>query len=104
MAKVVGLECVRCGTLYPPEHYAEDCPKCRQEASSNLAVVYDASMRKPREKPTPTLGNSLWRYGDVLPVDKGAAASLREGGPPLHSIRRTGREIGLPNLFAKDET
>jgi threonine synthase len=102
MAKVIGLECVRCGTLYPPEHYAEDCPKCRQEASSNLAIVYDASVRKPREKPT--LGNGLWRYGDVLPVERGAAVSLGEGGSPLHSLPRIGREIGLPNLFAKDET
>jgi threonine synthase len=104
MAKVIGLQCVRCGTLYPPDHYAEDCPRCRSQASSNLAVSYEPSFRKPRCKPGAGSNNDLWRYGDVLPIDDSNAVKLGEGGSPLHRLERLGRMIGLPGLFAKDET
>jgi len=104
MAVVVGLRCVRCGTLYPADHYADDCPACRAVARSNLAVAYDDALRVPRGKPSTEAGRGLWRYGDVLPVAKEDAVSLGEGGSPLLHLDRTGRGIGIPGLFGKDET
>jgi threonine synthase len=104
MKLVAGLECIRCGTLYPPEHYSDDCPRCRKEAPSNLAVAYHASMRRPRAKPDSGAGADLWRYGDVLPVSRADAVSLGEGGSPLHRLECTGRALKLDHLFAKDET
>jgi threonine synthase len=104
MEHVVGLECVRCGTLYPVNHYAEDCSQCRAVAPSNLTVAYDASVRKPRAKPDHRTGHGLWRYGDVLPVVRADAVSLGEGGSPLHHLERTAGALKLTHLFAKDET
>jgi threonine synthase len=102
MPSVAGLECVRCGTLYPADHYAEDCPRCRANAPSNLAVAYDTSMRRPRPKPSQGIG--LWRYADLLPVGCSNGITLGEGGSPLHELKRAGRALALDYLFAKDET
>ena len=104
MANVLGLQCVRCGAHYPADFYAEDCAACRPIARSNLMVVYDDSLRLKRDKPTSDAGRGLWRYGDLLPVDEAEGVTLGEGGSPLHRMDRAGAELGVANLFGKDET
>jgi threonine synthase len=104
MELVVGLECVRCGSSYPPDHFADDCPLCRPVAPSNLAVTYAPPVRSPRGKPDQRAGAGLWRYGDVLPVRRADAVSLGEGGSPLHHLENVGRHLKLGGLFGKDET
>ena len=104
MEHVAGLECVRCRTHYPANHYGEDCPKCRGIAPSNLVVAYDASLANPRAKPDAKAGFGLWRYGELLPVGKADAVSLGEGGSPLHRLKTSGAALKLSHLFAKDET
>lgn len=104
MAAVLGLQCIRCGARYPADYDAHDCPACRSVARSNLTVIYDDSLRKPRPKPTEGSSRGLWRYGDVLPVAEADGVSLGEGGTHLHRLSRAGEAVGLRNLFAKDET
>ncbi len=104
MAKVVALQCARCGAQYPADRYAEDCLACRPSARSNLEVVYAEELRAHRPKPNGAAGSGLWRYGDLLPVDQSEAVSLGEGGSPLHRLARIGNALGIQSLFAKDET
>lgn len=104
MALVLGLECVRCGTRYAADHFAEDCTACRPATRSNLMVAYDETMRRPRPKPSAQAGHGLWRYGDLLPVDQSEGVSLGEGGSPLHRLDRIGADLGLTHLYGKDET
>jgi threonine synthase len=104
MAEVIALACIRCGTRYSPDHFAEDCTECRPIARSNLTVVYSETFRGPREKPIAAARWDLWRYGDVLPVSAEEAVSLGEGGSPLHRLSNVGAALGMANLFAKDET
>ena len=104
MATVLGLQCVRCGARYPADHFAEDCPACRPVARSNLMVVYDEALRTARAKPAADAERGMWRYGDLLPVDRADGVSLGEGGSPLHRLDRAGGDIGVANLFGKDET
>jgi threonine synthase len=104
MELVVGLECVRCGSPYPPDHYASDCPRCRPVAPSNLTVTYAPSVRVPHPKPDHRADAGLWRYGDVLPVRRADAVSLGEGGSPLHRLDRITKHLKLGHLFGKDET
>ena len=104
MARVVGLRCLRCSASYPADHYAEDCPSCRHVTRSNLVVVYDGAMLRPRPRPSVPLGAGLFRYGDLLPVVPEHAVTLGEGGSPLYPLGRAGAELGLDELFAKDET
>lgn len=46
---------------------------------------------------------SLWRYADRLPFEAQAAVSLGEGLTPLLAATRLGAEIGVANLFIKNE-
>jgi threonine synthase len=102
MAKVAGLRCVRCGSRFGVHDYASDCPKCRNDAPSNLMVEYDAILAA---RPEPSLSDhGLWRYGDILPVNSSEAISLGEGCTPLHRLPALGRCLGLDGLFGKDET
>lgn len=104
MARVLGLQCIRCGAPYPAAHYARDCPACAPTVRANLTIVYDELLRRRRPKPTSAASRGLWRYGDVLPVAEEDGVSLGEGGSQLHHLSRSGRSIKLRNLFAKDET
>jgi threonine synthase len=104
MAAVLGLRCIRCGTSYPADHFAQDCPACRPVTRSNLVVVYRDGLQAPRAKPAADAGGGLWRYGDLLPVERGEGVSLGEGGSPLHRLDRAGASIGVAHLYAKDET
>lgn len=48
---------------------------------------------------------SLWRYRELLPVERDEnVVSLGEGMSPLLAVPRLGRELGLTNLFVKDES
>jgi threonine synthase len=46
----------------------------------------------------------MWRWAELLPVvDAGNIISLGEGDTPLLPLPRLGRQLGLPNLYLKDE-
>jgi len=47
----------------------------------------------------------MWRWHEMLPVrDPENIVSLGEGDTPLLSIPRVGKDLGLSNLFVKDES
>ncbi|MEO8467356.1 MAG: threonine synthase [Gammaproteobacteria bacterium] len=75
------------------------CPACQ----APLLARYDLS----RAKRTLNLAalkdrvRSMWRYAEVLP--KAEPVSLGEGLTPLVHTRRYGAELGLENLYVKDE-
>jgi len=102
MDKVAGLKCLRCSTAYPRDHFAEDCPVCRSIAPSNLVVDYRSLANLSRPKPTD--GGGLWRYDELLPLDRHHAVSLGEGGSPLLALDRIGSKLQIRRLLAKDET
>ncbi len=52
----------------------------------------------------PVSARNLWRFKSLLPVRPAAPASLGEGATPLVHLERLGRRLGLPRLFAKDES
>src|SRR5690606_30738397 len=47
--------------------------------------------------------SSLWRHADMLPCAASEAVSLGEGLTPLLPAPKLGEELGVPNLFIKDE-
>ncbi len=104
MGHAVGLQCVRCATQYAFDHHDRDCPTCRPNVRSNLVVSYDSALRVKRERPTTGAARTLWRYGDVLPVSSDEAVSLGEGNSPLHRLETIGAELGMKNVFGKDES
>ena len=102
MPKVLGLRCRECGTEYElqPTHVCEMC-------FGPLDVVYDyeaikKTVSRERIEDGPP---SMWRYRDLLPVeDEDAIVTLGEGLTPLIKADRLGAELGLKNLYLKNDT
>src|SRR5579864_874881 len=102
MPKVVGLRCRECGTEYELQatHVCEMC-------FGPLDAVYDVALlrktvsrRRIEEGP-----KSMWRYRDLLPVeDSVQVVTLGEGMTPLVKAERLGAELGLTNLYLKNDT
>jgi len=102
VAKVIGLRCRECGTEYELQatHVCEMC-------FGPLDVVYDTdalrklvSRRRIEEGP-----KSMWRYRDLLPVEESVpVVSLGEGFTPLIKADRLGEQLGLRNLYLKNDS
>jgi threonine synthase len=91
------LRCFNCHTEYPARTTDYACGKCR----GLLEIGFDIS---PRRIPWKSRSLGVWKYREVLPVnDDRFITSLYEGGTGLHRCHRLGREIGLKNLYVKNE-
>ncbi|MGY8642563.1 MAG: threonine synthase [Verrucomicrobiales bacterium] len=95
------LECPKCSTSYASEEVQHLCT-----CGSPLLVKYD--LDKVRENMTKEMvagrAPDLWRYRELLPVvDEENIVTMGEGMTPLLKLDRLGAEIGMTNLFLKDE-
>jgi threonine synthase len=67
----------------------------------DLAAVAAAMTKEEVARRAPT----MWRYRELLPVeDESRIASLGEGMTPLLPCERLGAELGLTDLWVKDES
>jgi threonine synthase len=90
------LHCGSCGTRYERDPLLFQCTKPGCEAP--LEVRY------PAEAFAPDLafeGSGVWRYQPLLPVPR--AVTLGEGATGLHRCERLGQELGIPELYVKNE-
>ena len=102
MAKLLGLRCRECGAEYELQatHVCEMC-------FGPLDVVFDyAALKKRVTRESIEQGPpSMWRYRDLLPVeDSTPVVSLGEGFTPLVKADRLGAELGLRNLYLKNDS
>ncbi len=102
MSHVEGLRCRECGTEYELQatHVCEMC-------FGPLDVVYDyAAIKKRMSRDSIAAGPpSMWRYRDLLPLeDEAPIVTLGEGFTPLVKADRLGAELGLKNLYLKNDT
>ena len=105
-ARVLGLQCLRCRSRFDEPRLFTGCPRCRKQGVAvNLTVEYDLAplMRATPETFAPT-GKGLWRFGHLLPARSARPVTLGEGATPLVHLERLGRRLGLPRLYAKDES
>jgi threonine synthase len=98
---VSGLRCRECGRTYPAEalHVCDFC-------FGPLEVTYDyervaATISRERIESGP---RSIWRYADLLPVRDPAPVDLGAGFTPLVRADRLAAELGLGELWIKDDT
>ncbi|MFZ5864145.1 MAG: threonine synthase [Nitrospirota bacterium] len=101
MDKIKGLKCRECGKLYRPDplHVCEFCfgpleVDYDYDAIAN-AITRDSIARGP---------NSLWRYIDLLPVEREATVGLHGGMTPMIRAHRLGQALGLDELYLKNDT
>lgn len=100
---VTHLYCSSCAEKYEPNRLYNLCAACGKP----LLVAYDldAARKTLTKESLKTRFSSLWRYGEVLPVENCEnIVSLGEGWTPLHHAKNLGAAVGLPNLFIKDES
>lgn len=96
------LECPKCQFKTEPHKFMQLCPEC----GAPLLVRYDLEKVKASVKKEDLLQRQpdLWRYKELLPlVDESNKVSLGEGMTPLIHTGKIGKEIGVPNLYVKDE-
>ncbi len=96
------IHCPKCGVSYPKGRVHTLC-RC----GSPLLVEYD--LRAARNGLTREMlsgrPSSMWRYSEMLPVsDHTSIITLGEGFTPLIQVPRLGTDLGLDNLYIKDES
>ena len=97
------LECTSCGLHHEWSRLQNLCTSCQKPLFAVVDLV-EAGRTLTREA-LPTRQKSLWRYREVLPLPADVEpVSLGEGGTPLLRAARFGDEIGLRNLWIKDES
>src|SRR6266536_2601894 len=100
---VTHLECAACGL----EHEAQRLQNLCRECGKPLLVKYDLDQAKRNLTKESLAGRraDLWRYREVLPVESDEnIVSLGEGWTPLLHAMRLGQELGLGELYIKDES
>jgi threonine synthase len=98
---VTGLRCRECARPYPAQalHVCDYC-------FGPLEVVYDyerirAELTRERIASGP---DTIWRYAPLLPVDDPAPIDLGAGFTPLVRADRLAAELGLGELWIKNDT
>jgi threonine synthase len=66
-----------------------------------VALVCDP----PQDQPVPSNGSGagIWRWSAALPVDRRHAVSLGEGDTPLLPLARVAGDVGVKDLYVKNE-
>lgn len=104
MEFVQGLQCVFCGTRYPPR-VLFTCPTCGVSGILDVRYDYPAIARRLTRRALANrrdLGH--WRYRELLPIREGALLpDLLVGGTPLTAARSLARYLGLRQLHLKDD-
>lgn len=100
---VTHLQCAACGLKHEARRLQNLCVECGKP----LLVHYD--LRRAGESLTkeslPTRRADMWRYREVLPVRRDEnIVSLGEGWTPLIKVPRLGAEVGVNDLYIKDES
>lgn len=100
MTYVRGLVCRECARPYPAEalHACEWC-------FGPLEVVYDyeAIAAVVSREAIAAGPHSIWRYAPLLPVEAVGAVSLGAGSTPLVRAERLAAELGLGELWIKND-
>jgi len=101
MSFIRGLECKECDAGYPVEPRMM-CDACFGPVE--VAYDYDAMRGVVTRESIEAGPRSLWRYRDLLPIDGEPVAGLRSGFTPLVRANRLARELGVRELYIKDDS
>ena len=101
MPFIEGLRCRECGRTYPAAalHVCDFC-------FGPLEVTYDyEGMARTVSRERIAAGpHTIWRYADLLPVDDTSPVDLGAGFTPLVRADRLAGELGLGELWIKNDT
>ncbi|HCV27215.1 MAG TPA: threonine synthase [Dehalococcoidia bacterium] len=100
MAYASALHCRECGNEYPiaPIHVCEWCFGPLEITYDYDAIKSAISREKIKDGPL-----TMWRYADLLPVSSENAVDIGTGMTPLLRADNLGRELGIDNLWIKND-
>lgn len=101
MSHVKGLKCRECGREFPvePIYVCEFCFGPLEVVYNYETIQSSLSIEKIQSRP-----QNLWRYRELLPIDGDPVVGLEAGFTPLVKADRLAREIGVDELYIKDDT
>lgn len=105
MANVIGLTCVICGTVHPPDFEGYVCPDHGNEGILDVGYDYERiASGFTRESLAGNPDRTMWRYRPLMPVDPAAAVPpLIVGGTPMYDAARLADVLGIGRVWVKDE-
>src|SRR5215475_12030958 len=101
MSHVHGLRCRECGREYEvaPVYTCEWC-----FGPLEVAYDYDAIAKAVSRESIAAGPATLWRYKELLPVEGDTAVDLGTGFTPLARADRLAHELGLGEVWVKNDT
>ncbi len=101
MGYVKGLKCRECGREYPidPIYVCEFC-----FGPLEAAYDYEGIKKALTKEIIETRDKNLWRYKELLPIDGEPQVGLNSGFTPLIRADNLAKELGVENLYIKDDT
>jgi len=101
MGHVKGLKCRECGREYPvdPIYVCEFCFGPLEVAYDYESISKNITRNKIEQRP-----ENLWRYRELLPIDGEPQVGLSSGFTPLVRADRLAAELGMDELYIKDDT
>ncbi|MCM8784008.1 MAG: threonine synthase [Candidatus Omnitrophica bacterium] len=101
MSYVLGLRCRECGREYPKDVLFV-CEYC----FGSLEVVYDYAKIKKimTKKEISKRPYNLWRYRELLPLDKEPTSGLHSGFTPLVRAHNLADYLGVKEIYIKDDS
>ncbi len=99
------LKCTICGKTYAPDAVKYVCPNHGDEGVLDVEYRYDEINRRTSPgQIAASRDNSIWRYWELLPLEKRSTIPpLQVGWTPLYQARYLGAELGLKQLYLKDD-
>ena len=98
---VTGLQCRECGKQYPKAALSV-CEYCfgPLEVNYDYVELRNSISRKIISKRQP----NMWRYRELLPIDKEATVGKQVGFTPLVRASNLGRRFGIAELYIKNDS
>jgi threonine synthase len=97
---VKGLVCRECGATFP-QKLIHACDNC----FAPLEVSYDLDGIRVTREEISRRPRNIWRYRELLPLNSyESAVDLGTGLSTLHKAANLGKQLGLNNLYIKDDT
>ncbi len=100
MAFASALHCRECGREYPiePNYVCDFC-----FGPLEVTYDYDAIQKSTSREKISSGPMDMWRYADFLPASAESAVNLGTGMTPLLKADNLGKELGLNNLWIKND-
>ena len=105
MSYIKSYRCTLCGAEFKEGEVGLTCPHCGEKGILDVVYDYDALKKVlTREYFEKNRNYSMWRYAPIMGIKEDHINEmLRVGWTPLYRARRLEKELGVKELYVKDD-